>query len=51
MQNRVEWTATRMVREKQENTVESKATMMPREKQEKKEAEDVKQEKKQRVKS
>ena len=51
MQSKVESTAMRMVREKQENTVESKATMMPREKQEKKEAEDVKQEKKQRVKS
>ena len=40
-----------MVREKQANTVESMAMMMPREKQEKMEAEDVKQEKKQRTKS
>ena len=47
MQNKVESTATRMVREKQENMAESMAT---REKQEM-EAEDVKQEKKQQVKS
>jgi hypothetical protein len=40
-----------MVREKQEKMAESMAMMMPREKQEKMEAEDVKQEKKQRVKS
>ena len=51
MQNKVESTATRMVREKQEKMAESMAMMMPREKQEKMEAEDVKQEKKQRVKS
>jgi len=39
VQTMVQSSATRMVREKQENMVESMATMMPREKQEKMEAE------------